>query len=189
VAEVASTFNEKLLRKKVLENVKDDNIRLYLLLAGIERSIFDQVQISEFELRIHQEAENGIALTGDTICEIYLETLKKYYGHDQGVCIVPDFVDMAWISERLLFINTYRIYVYATSQTAATALAEKVLAGEKGAVKKYVEFLSTGGSEYPVDVLKKAGVDMTTAEPFEKTMEAMVWAMDEIETILKKKGI
>jgi len=189
VAEVASTFNEKLLRKKVLENVKDDNIRLYLLLAGIERSIFDQVQISEFELRIHQEAENGIALTGDTICEIYLETLKKYYGHDQGVCIVPDFVDLAWISERLLFINTYRIYVYATSQTAATALAEKVLAGEKDALKKYVDFLSAGGSEYPVDVLKKAGVDMTTAEPFEKTMEAMVWAMDEIEAILKKKGI
>ena len=189
VAEVASTFNEKLLRKKVLENVKDDNIRLYLLLAGIERSIFDQVQISEFELRIHQEAENGIALTGDTICEIYLETLKKYYGHDQGVCIVPDFVDMAWISERLLFINTYRIYVYATSQTAATALAEKVLAWEKGAVKRYLEFLSAGGSEYPVDVLKKAGVDMTTAEPFEKTMEAMVWAMDEIETILKKTSL
>ena len=189
VAEVASTFNEKLLRKKVLENVKDDNIRLYLLLAGIERSIFDQVQISEFELRIHQVAENGIALTGDTICEIYLETLKKYYGHDQGVCIVPDFVDMAWIFERLLFINTYRIYVYATSQTAATALAEKVLAGEKGAVKRYLEFLSAGGSEYPVDVLKKAGVDMTTAEPFEKTMEAMERAMDEIEAILKKTSL
>ena len=189
VAEVASTFNEKLLRKKVLENVSDDNIRLYLLLAGIERSIFDQVQISEFELRIHQVAENGIALTGDTICEIYLETLKKYYGHDQGVCIVPDFVDMAWISERLLFINTYRIYVYATSQTAATALAEKVLAGEKDALKKYVDFLSAGGSEYPVDVLKKAGVDMTTAEPFEKTIEAMERAMDEIETILKKTSL
>jgi oligoendopeptidase F len=79
--------------------------------------------------------------------------------------------------------------VYATSQTAATALAEKVLVGEKNAVKKYLDFLSAGGSEYPVDVLKKAGVDMTTSEPFEKTMGAMVWAMGEIEKILKKKGL
>ena len=189
VAEVASTFNEKLLKKKVLEKVKDNNIRLYLLLANIERSIFDQAQVSEFELRIHQEVENGNALTGDTICKFYLEILKKYYGHDQGVCIVPDFIDMAWIFDRQLFINTYRIYVYATSQTAATALAEKVLVGEKNAVKKYLDFLSAGGSEYPVDVLKKAGVDMTTSEPFEKTMGAMVWAMGEIEKILKKKGL
>ncbi|GAG20911.1 unnamed protein product, partial [marine sediment metagenome] len=188
IAEVASTFNEKLLRKKVLEKVKDDNIRLYLLMASIESSIFDQAQVSEFELKIHQDAEKGKALTGDNVSKIYLDTLKKYYGHDQSICIIPDFVDMAWIFDRLLFINTYRIYVYATSQTACTALSEKVLAGEKGVVKKYLDFLSAGGSEYPVDVLKKAGVDLTTAEPFDETMEAMVRAMNEIEEILKKKG-
>ena len=190
VAEVASFFNEKLLRKNVLEKVTDENIRLSLLLSGIdsERAIFGQAQVSEFEWRIHQEVENGNVLTGDSISEIYLETFRKYYGHDQGVCIVPDFVDMAWIFDRLLFINTYRIFVYAPSQTAATVLAEKVFSGEKGAVEKYLDFLSAGGSVYPIDLLQKTGVDITSPEPFEKTMETMVQMMDEIEKILEKMG-
>ena len=190
VAEVASFFNEKLLRKIVLEKVSDENIRLSMLLTGIdrERAIFGQAQVSEFEWRIHQEVENGNALTGDSISEIYLETLRKYYGHDQGICIVPDFVDMAWIFDRLLFINTYRIFVYAPSMTAAAVLADKVLAEEKGAAQKYLDFLSAGGSVYPIDLLQKTGVDLTSPEPFEKTMETMVQMMDEIERILEKKG-
>ena len=83
-----------------------------------------------------------------------------------------------------MFINTYRYYVYSTSKTAATYLAEKVLAGEKRPVQKYLDFLSAGGSDYPIDVLKKAGVDLTSSEPFEKTMEAMVQTMNEIEEII-----
>jgi len=189
VAEVASTFNEKLLRNEVLKNIQDDGTRLYLLLNSIDKSLFDLAQISEFEWRIHQEAEKGSALTGDAISRIYLETLRKYYGHDQDICNVPDFIDIKWIFERLMFVRTYRIYVYATSQTAATSLAEKVLAGEKGAVRKYLNFLSAGGSDYPIDVLKKAGMDLTSSEPFAKTMDVMERAMDEIERILKKKGI
>ncbi len=184
VAEVASTFNQKLLRNEVLEKIEDDDARLYILLNSIDRTLFNRAQISEFEWRIHQEAEKGNTLTGDTISRIYLETLRKYYGHDQGICNVPDLIDINWIFQRLLFVNTYRIYVYATSQTAATSLAEKVLAGENGAVQKYLDFLSAGGSNYPIDVLKKAGVDLTSSESFEKTMDAMVRAMDEIERIL-----
>ena len=80
------------------------------------------------------------------------------------------------------------MYQYATSFTASTALAEKVLGKEQGAVDKYIEFLSAGGSDYPIDLLKKAGVDMTTAEPFDKTMAAMNRTMDEIEAILSKRG-
>lgn len=188
IAEVAAIFNEKLLRNEILKNIEDDDTRLYLLINSIDKSLFDRAQISEFEWRIHQEAENGHALTGDSICKIYLETLRKYYGHDRGVCVVPDFIDMAWIFDRLLFVRTYRIYVYATSQVATTSLAENVLAGEKGAVRKYLDFLSAGGSDYPIDLLKKAGVDLTSAEPFSKTMDTMVQAMDEIERILEKKG-
>jgi len=189
-AEVTSLFNEKLLRKNVLEKVKDENTRLSLLMAGIdkERAIFGQAMVSEFEWRIHQEAEIGRALTGDSISKIYLETLRKYYGHDKGVCYVPDYMDMDWVFDRLLFIDTYRIYVYAPSQTAATVLAEKVLSGEKGAVKKYLDFLSAGGSVYPIDLLQKTGVDLTSPEPFEKTMDAMERMMDEIERILENKG-
>jgi oligoendopeptidase F len=80
------------------------------------------------------------------------------------------------------------VYQYSTSFTASTALAEKVLGKERGAVEKYIEFLSAGGSDYPIDVLKKAGVDMTSAEPFSKTMAAMNRTVDEIETIFEKKG-
>ena len=126
----------------------------------------------------------SITVTGEIISRIYLEILRKYYGHDQGICSVPDFVDIKWIFERLMFINTYRYYVYSTSKTAATYLAEKVLAGEKRPVQKYLDFLSAGGSDYPIDVLKKAGVDLTSSEPFTKTMDAMVRDMDEIEEIL-----
>jgi len=129
------------------------------------------------------------ALTGDKISRIYLETLRKYYGHDISICNVPDYFDINWIFGRLLFINTYRIYVYATSQVATTFLAEKVIAGERGAVQKYLDFLSAGGSDYPHNLLKSAGVDLTSSEPFAKTMEAMDKAMDEIERILVKKGM
>jgi oligoendopeptidase F len=187
VAEVASTLNEKLLRAKVLQKTKDDETRLFLLLSSIDSSLFDRAQISEFEWRIHREAENGSSLTGDSISGIYLETFRKYYGHDLGVCIVPDFIDMAWVFDRLLFVETYRIYAYATSQAAATMLAEKILAGEADAVRKYLDFLSAGGSDYAIDLLKKAGVDMTSSEPFDKTMDAMGRMMEEIERLLKKK--
>ena len=188
VAEVAAIFNEKLLRHEVLKDTEDDDARLFLLMNSIDKSIFDRALVSEFEWRIHQEAEKGNILTGEVISKIYLEILRKYYGHDQGICNVPDFVDIKWIFERLMFINTYRYYVYATSKTAATYLVEKVLAGENGAVQKYLDILSAGGSEYPVNILKKAGVDLTSSEPFEKTIDAMVRDMDEIEEILEKKG-
>jgi oligoendopeptidase F len=189
VAEVAAIFNEKLLRHGVLQNTEDDDARLYLLLNTIDKTIFDRALISEFEWKIHQEAEKGNALTGDTISAIYLEILRKYYGHDQGICHVPDYFDTNWIFERLLFINTYRIYVYATSQVATTFLTENVIAGERGAVQKYLDFPSAGGSDYPHNLLKKAGVDLTSSEPFAKTMEAMDRDMDEIESILEKKGM
>ena len=189
VAEVASILNEKLLRNELLNKAKDADVRLYLLMNSIDRSVFDRAQNAEFELRIHQEAEKGIALTGDSISRIYLETLRKYYGHDQGVCTVPDYIDIEWIYSRLLFIRTYHIYVYATSQTAATTLAEYLVAGEKEAGHKYLDFLSSGGSDYPIDLLKIAGVDLTSAEPFEKTMETMIRMMDEVEKQLDTKEI
>ena len=82
----------------------------------------------------------------------------------------------------------YYVYQYSTSFTASTALAEGILNKEKGAVDKYLTFLSAGGSKYPIELLKDAGVDMTGPVPFDKTMKRMTWAMDEIEKILKKKG-
>ncbi|MHC4425188.1 MAG: oligoendopeptidase F [Planctomycetota bacterium] len=190
VAEVASTFNEALLIHKMLEEIKDDDTRLSLLmnyLDGIKGTVFRQTQFAEFELRMHEKAERRQPLTGDGLAELYGDILKKYYGHDTGVCHIDDLYTVEWAYIPHFYYNFY-VYQYSTSFTASTALAEKVLAKEEGAVEKYIEFLSAGGSDYPIDVLKKAGVDMTSAEPFNKTMAAMNRTMDEIEAILEKKS-
>ena len=190
VAEVASTFNEALLIHKMLDEIKDDDIRLSLLmnyLDGIKGTVFRQTQFAEFELRIHEKAERSEPLTGDVLSALYGEILKKYYGHDKGICYIDDLYAVEWAYIPHFYYNFY-VYQYSTSFTASTALAEKVLSREKGAVGKFIEFISSGGSDYPIDLLKKAGVDMTGAKPFNKTMEAMNRTMDEIEAILNKKG-
>jgi oligoendopeptidase F len=190
VAEVASTFNEALLIDKMLKEIKDDDVRLSLLmnyLDGLKGTVFRQTQFAEFELRIHEQAERGEPLTGDNLSKLYGDIIRKYYGHDKGVCLIDDLYVVEWAYIPHFYYNFY-VYQYSTSFTASTALSEKVLNKEKGAVKKYIEFLSGGGSDYPIELLKKAGVDMTTAEPFDKTMAAMNRAMDRIEEILEKRA-
>jgi len=189
VAEVASTLNEALLINKMLTEIRDRDNRLSLLmnyLDGIRVTVFRQTQFAEFELRIHEKAERGQPLTGDVLSELYGDILKKYYGHDKGVCHIDDLYTVEWAYVPHFYYNFY-VYQYATSFTASTALAEKVLSKEKGAVEKYIDFLSSGGSDYPINLLKKAGVDMTGSEPFDKTVMAMNRTMDEIEAILEKK--
>lgn len=190
VAEVASTFNEALLIHKMLQEIKDDDVRLSLLmnyLEGVRTTVFRQTQFAEFELRMHEKAEAGEPLTGDVLTQLYGDILKKYYGHEKGVCHIDDLYAVEWAYIPHFYYDFY-VYQYSTSFTASTALAEKVLGSEKDAVEKYIAFLSAGGSEYPIDLLKIAGVDMTTAEPFTKTMAAMNRTMDEIEAILQKKS-
>ena len=190
VAEVASTFNEALLIDKMLKEIKDDDTRLSLLmnyLDGIKGTVFRQTQFAEFELRIHEMAERGEPLTGDALTKLYSDILKRYYGHEKGICHIDELYTVEWAYIPHFYYNFY-VYQYSTSFTASTALAEQVLSKEKGAVKNYIDFISAGGSEYPIDLLKKAGVDMTSAEPFTKTMVAMNRTMDEIEAILTKKA-
>jgi oligoendopeptidase F len=190
VAEVASTFNEALLIHKMLDEIKDDDTRLSLLmnyLDGIKGTVFRQTQFAEFELRMHEKAESGEPLTGDVLTELYGEILKKYYGSDDGVCHIDDLYAVEWAYVPHFYYNFY-VYQYATSFAASTALVENVLKKEKGAAEKYIKFISSGGSDYPIEILKSAGVDMTTDEPFNKTMAAMNRTMDEIESILEKKG-
>ena len=190
VAEVASTFNEALLIDKMLKEIKDDDVRLSLLmnyLDGIKGTVFRQTQFAEFELLIHETAERGEPLTGDTLSELYGDILRKYYGHDKGVCHIDELCAVEWAYIPHFYYDFY-VYQYSTSFTASTALSEKVLSKEKGAAEKYIELISAGGSKYPIDLLREAGGDMTTAEPFERTMAVMNRTMDEIEAILEKKG-
>ncbi len=188
VAEVASTFNEALLIEHMLKIIKDDQVRLALLgryLENIKGTVFRQTQFAEFELAIHELAEKGEALTGDKFNEVYMNITKKYYGHDQGICIVDDEIKVEWAWIPHFYYNFY-VYQYATSFTASAALSEQVIAGDKTATKKYLDFLSAGGSKYPIELLKDAGVDMTTSMPLELTMQKMNRVMDEMEKILAK---
>ena len=116
-----------------------------------------------------------------------MDIVKAYYGHDKGICKIDDYIGMEWAFIPHFYYNFY-VYQYSTSFTASISLAEKVMSGDKNATDKYIEFLSAGGSAYPIDLLKKAGVDMTTSEPFDKTIASMNKVMDEIEKILDKKA-
>lgn len=188
VAEVASTLNEALLIEHMLKTIQDDNVRLSLLgsyLENIKGTVFRQTQFAEFELRIHEMAERGEALTGDVLNTLYEEITRKYYGHDRGVCIVDDEIKAEWAYIPHFYYNFY-VYQYATSFTASAALSEQVLARDPAATKRYIEFLSSGGSDYPINLLKRAGVDMTTSAPFDLTMKKMNRVMDEMEKILER---
>ena len=190
VAEVASTFNEALLNDYMLKHTSDDATRLSLLgnyLEGIKGTVFRQTQFAEFELRMHEMVEKGQPLTGDALSKLYSEIVKKYYGHDQGVCIVDDYVANEWAFIPH-FYSSYYVFQYATSFTASSALSEKVLSGQPGATERYLKFISSGQSEYPIELLKDAGVDMTTDEPLELTVKKMNRVMDEMEKLLDKKG-
>jgi len=190
VAEVASTFNEVLLFNYMIKNETNDDIKLSLLmnwLDGFKGTLFRQTQFADYELRIHEAAEKGLPLTGESLSKMYLDLLKSYYGSDKGICKIDNYLEMEWAYIPHFYYNFY-VYQYSTSFTASIALAEKVMSGDVNALNKYIEFLSAGGSDYPIELLKKAGVDMTTAEPLEKTIAAMNKVMDEIEKILDKKN-
>jgi oligoendopeptidase F len=189
VAEVASTFNESLLIDHVLRNIKDDDTRLSLLgnyLENIKGTMFRQTQFAEFELRMHELAEKGQPVTGDALAKLYLDITRKYYGHDQNVCVVDDYIGHEW-SFIPHFYRDFYVFQYATSFMASEALAAKVKAGDHAARDRYLEFLSAGGSKYAIDLLRDAGVDMTTGEPLDLTMKTMNRVMDEMEAILARR--
>jgi oligoendopeptidase F len=191
VAEVASTFNEALLLDHMLRQIKDETTRLSLLgnyLENAKSTVFRQTQFAEFELRMHQMAEHGQPITGDALKKLYLDITRRYYGHDAGVCIVDDYIANEW-SYIPHFYRDFYVFQYATSFTAAEALSAKVLTGDQAATARYLTFLSSGGSKYPIDLLKDAGVDMTTDEPLDLTVRKMNQVMDEMEQLLAKRGL
>lgn len=189
VAEVASTFNESLLIDYMLKNISDDATRLSLLgsyLENIKGTLFRQTQFAEFELRMHEMAQKGQPITGVALSKLYLDITKRYYGHDQGVCIVDDYVENEW-SYIPHFYRDFYVFQYATSFAASEALAQKVKAGDPEAKRRYLAFLAAGGSKYPIDLLKDAGVDMTTDEPLQLTVKEMNRVMDEMEKLILRR--
>jgi oligoendopeptidase F len=190
LAEVASTANEALLMDHVLKQIDDPQVRLSILgnyLENARATLFRQTQFAEFELKIHELAEKGESLTGERFSEIYLEILKKYYGHDKGVMVIDDIYSIEWAYIPHFYYNFY-VFQYSTSFTASTMLAEQMLSGGEEMIEKYIDFLSSGSSEYAIPTLKKVGINMETDEPFEVTMAKMNKVMDDIERILDEIG-
>lgn len=186
VAEVASTFNEALLDDMMRSKLTKKGEKISLLMSmldGFKGTLFRQTQFAEFELAMHELAEQGQPITGKVLSELYGKIVKKYYGHAEGVCYVDDRVNMEWAFIPHFYMGFY-VYQYSTSFVASQALSEIVLGGDKEATQRYIDFISAGGSKYPIDLLKDAGVDMTTSEPFDKAIEKMNRIMDEIEALL-----
>lgn len=190
VAEVASTLNEELLNDYMLQQIKDDKVRLAILgnyLEGAKGTLFRQTQFAEFESIIHEKVAQGEALTGEDFDKLYLDLTRRYYGHDNNICIVDDHVKSEWSYIPHFYYNFY-VYQYATSFTASTALSEKVLKGSEEDRKNYLNFLASGSTKYPVDLLIDAGVDMNTSAPFDLTMDKINAVIAEMENILTRMG-
>ena len=191
VAEVASTLNENLLFHRMLDEAKDDETRLFLLgerLETFRTTFFRQVLFAEFEAKMHEKVDNGETLTGDSLKGMYLDLVRTYYGSSEGHCKVDEICGNEWAGVPHFYYNFY-VYQYATSLMASTAIADRILA-ENGTKARdaYLTFLSSGSSRYSLDLLKDAGVDMTTSAPFTSAMREMNAIMDRIEAILKKRG-
>jgi oligoendopeptidase F len=192
VAEVASTLNENLLFRHAYAKAGDDRTRLFLLSSYLDRmrtTLFRQTLFAEFELRIHEAVERGEPLTGESLSKLYLELLRTYYGAEQGVVRIDDAYGAEWAYIPHFYSNFY-VYQYATSMIGGMSLVDGIVGREavssgKAAAHRdaYLAMLAAGSSKYPVDLLKDAGVDMTTSQPFEAAMREMNRIMDEIEQI------
>ncbi|EIT84601.1 oligoendopeptidase F [Fictibacillus macauensis ZFHKF-1] len=183
VAEVASTCNESLLSHYLLNKTEDKKEKLFLLnhyLEGFRGTVFRQTMFAEFEQAIHEKAANGEPLTPELLSDIYYKLNVKYFGDD---IVVDQEIGLEW-SRIPHFYYNYYVYQYATGFSAAAALSKDILEGGDEAIARYIEFLKAGSSDYPIEVLKKAGVDMTTAEPIEAALKVFEEILDEMEELL-----
>lgn len=181
-AEVASTVNESLLMRYLLDKETDLEMRRYLLNMHLEEfrtTLFRQTMFAEFEDMTHRAIESGQVLTADSMCQQYEELNAKYYG---TAVEKDDTIKYEW-ARIPHFYNAFYVYKYATGYSAATAISNKILTDGEPARKAYIEFLKTGESDYPIQLLKIAGVDMSSPEPVEKAMETFNSLLDEFEKL------
>lgn len=184
VAEVASTLNEALLMHYMLKNTTDKNEKMYLLNYYMEQfrtTVYRQTMFAEFEKLIHAKAEAGESLTADVLSKIYHDLNVQYYGPDM---VVDELLDMEW-SRIPHFYTSFYVYKYATGFSAATAIAHKIINEGQSAIDKYLEFLKSGGSDYPIELLKIAGVDMTTPEPVNNALKVFEDLLNQMEELVK----
>jgi oligoendopeptidase F len=190
LAEIASTFNEALLLDYMLDQAKTDEERLFFLgsaLDNLRTTYYRQAMFGEYELAIHARVEGGEPLTGAELTAMYGALLREYHGSAQGVVRVDDVWAHEWEFIPHFYYDFY-VWQYATSIAAASLLSERVLDKEKGAVDAYLDLLRAGASDDPHRLLLRAGVDMTSPEPYRAVAKRMDRIMDEIEAILARRG-
>lgn len=187
LAEIASTTNENILTEYLLETEKDPLVKAYVLnhyLDGFKGTIFRQTQFAEFEHLIHTEDAAGVPLTAEYLSERYGSLNEKYYGE---AVTYDDEIKLEW-SRIPHFYYNYYVFQYATGFSAASALAKKILNNEENALENYLNYLKSGSSDYPIEIMKKAGVDMTKPDYLKEAMEVFAARLDELETLLEELG-
>ncbi|KAJ75606.1 oligopeptidase F. Metallo peptidase. MEROPS family M03B [Enterococcus faecalis] len=185
LAEIASTTNENILTEYLLQTETDPKVRAYVLnhyLDGFKGTIFRQTQFAEFEHFIHTEDAKGTPLTSEYLSEYYGELNAKYYGSE---VVRDEEISYEWARIPHFYYNYY-VYQYATGFSAASALSKHILAGEEGALEKYLNYLKAGSSDFPIEVMKKAGVDMTQAAYIEDAMKVFEERLTELEALVEK---
>lgn len=183
VAEVASTLNEALVMDHLLKTSEDKKLTAYLVNHYLEQfrgTVFRQTMFAEFEKKVHAVVEEGGALTADSLSEMYRALNTKYYGPNM---VNDPEIALEW-ARIPHFYNAFYVYKYATGFSAATALARAILNEGEPAAKRYLEFLSSGGSDYPIELLRKAGVDMATPQPVREALEVFSGLVERLEQLL-----
>jgi oligoendopeptidase F len=186
IAETASIMNEMLLQDVMVEKAQTPQERLFYLGSGLESlrgTYFRQTMFAEFELKMNDEVKAGNVLTGAKLTEIYLDLLKRYHGHEEGVVKIDDLYGIEWAYIPHFYYDFY-VFQYATSIAAATYLAEQIGNGSEEARDAFINMLKAGGSDYAYNLMKEAGLDMATPAPYRALATRMNSIMDQMEAIL-----
>lgn len=182
LAEVASTLNEALLMDYLLKKTSDPKEKMYLLTYYADQfrtTVFRQTMFAEFEKLIHERAESGEALTPQDFSRIYYDLNLKYHGSDM---VVDQDIEMEW-ARIPHFYNSFYVYKYATGFSAATSFSKQILEEGQPAVDRYLGFLKSGGSDFSINILKKAGVDMSSPEPIRQAMDVFKSLLEQMEAL------
>lgn len=182
VAEVASTLNEGLLLDYLLKKTDDEGQRLYLLNRAIDNAVgtfYNQILYAHFELNIHVTVEKGEALSPDLMTTMWRDLTEKYFGPSFGI---DDLTPLKW-SRIPHFYNSFYVYQYATSFAASQSILTRFLAGESGLIENYLTMLRAGGGDYPIELLKISGVDMSSPAPFEATVKLFAEQVAEVDRL------
>lgn len=186
-AEVASTANEELALEHLLRETTDKKKKIYLLNQRLERiraTVYRQVMFASFESDVHRRFQENLNTTADELGKMWLALNKKYFGSD---VTIDERIALEW-SRIPHFYSPFYVYQYATGYAAAASLARQILSEGEPARARYLEFLSSGGSDYPIELLKRAGVDMSGAQPIEDVIKLFSSTLDEMEKLLKETG-